>query len=128
MSDEKIQREFGKRVGALRRRQGLTQDQLADVIGKSVDTVSNIERGFSSTRISTASSIASVLGVTLSDLFRPPADSEAERSRQILIDRLSGIIDGCNDSTLEAVIEVAAIVARVQERQLRAAILKEGTK
>lgn len=53
----------------LRKSRHLTQEQLAEKINRTVDTVSNIERGFSSTRITTAQEIAHILGVELSELF-----------------------------------------------------------
>jgi len=114
MNDNDIQKEFGRRVGVLRKRQGLTQDQLAGAISKSVDTVSNIERGFSSTRISTAASIASVLGVTLSDLFKAPGKTAGAKDRQLLIDRLIEITNTCNSTTLKAVVDIAEVVACVE--------------
>jgi len=44
MDAEELKRRFGKRVQGLREAQGLTQEQLAARIQRSVDTVSNIER------------------------------------------------------------------------------------
>jgi len=52
MDADELKRRFGKRVQGLREAQGLTQEQLAARIQRSVDTVSNIERG--ATRIEVA--------------------------------------------------------------------------
>ena len=45
MEIAEVRRAFGKRVQTLRKRQGLTQEELAQQIGKTADTISNIERG-----------------------------------------------------------------------------------
>ncbi|NVJ91096.1 MAG: helix-turn-helix transcriptional regulator [Methylocystaceae bacterium] len=69
MKNDDIQKAFGKRVRKLRKEKGLTQEQLAQSIDRSVDTISNIERGFSATKLSTAGVLAEQLGVELYDLF-----------------------------------------------------------
>lgn len=69
MGTDELKRRFGGRVQALRELAGLTQEQLAEKIDRSVDTISNIERGANSTRIETAGRIAEVLGVSLPELF-----------------------------------------------------------
>jgi len=66
---ETRQRALGHRIKALRKERKLSQEDLAEMIGKSVDTVSNIERGFSSTRLSTVFEIAEALKVGFIDLF-----------------------------------------------------------
>ncbi|MCW2244979.1 transcriptional regulator with XRE-family HTH domain [Azospirillum fermentarium] len=94
MTSDELKRLFGMRVQALRRRRGLTQEELAEAIGKSVDTISNIERGFSSTRIETAQAIAQTVGVTLAELFEfeeHPGNGDRERRKAVeqIIDMLS---------------------------------------
>lgn len=69
MDAQELKRRFGLRVQTLRRQRDLTQEQLAEAIGKSTDTVSNIETGRLSTRIETAMNLAEALDVSLSDLF-----------------------------------------------------------
>lgn len=107
---------FGQRVKSLRKRQGWTQEELAQQIGKTVDTISNIERGFSSTRIETAVAIADALGTTLSDLFDfqtvPPEQREARR----LTNELLELIRPLDASTIEAITAQVEILLRVRER------------
>lgn len=71
---------FGKKIRQLRKAKNLSQEELAEMIDKTVDTVSNVERGISSTRIDTAHAIATALDVQLYELFQavdvPPADKE----------------------------------------------------
>jgi DNA-binding XRE family transcriptional regulator len=69
MTYEEMIQLFGLKVQTHRCRRGLTQEGLAEAISKSVDTISNLERGISSTRMETALDIANVPGVTLAELF-----------------------------------------------------------
>lgn len=85
MSVDKLKQQFGLRVQELRRQRGLTQEALADLIGKSTYTVSNIENGRLSTRIETASRLSEALGVALADLFeiqnaKPATDRDYRRA------------------------------------------------
>lgn len=116
MGNENVQRQFGRRVHALRKKKGLTQEQLAEAIGKSVDTISNIERGFSSTRIKTAEVIANVLGVTVADLFLvSPTTGEETHHRQFM-NRVDKLTKDCASETLDAVIQAIEAVTKVAER------------
>ncbi len=116
MEKLEVCRPFGQRVQTLRKRQGLTQEELAQQIGKSVDTISNIERGFSSTRIETAVAIADALGTTLSDLFDFQAVPPAQREARRLTNELLELIRPLDASTIEAITAQVEILLRVRER------------
>lgn len=68
MSD--LRTNFGKRLRQLRRERDLTQEQLAEVVGISVDMLSNIERGVNAPSFETLEKLASVLRISVSTLFR----------------------------------------------------------
>ncbi len=84
----------------LREAKGLIQEQLAERIGRSVDTVGNIERGVNATRIEIAYQIAAELGMRLPDLFdfqpvsaaSPPIDGPATMT-------LCELLGACDDDT-----------------------------
>ncbi len=116
MEIAEVRRAFGKRVQTIRKRQGLTQEELAQQIGKSADTISNIERGFSSTRIETAVRIADTLGTTLSDLFDFQAVPPAQREARRLTNELLELIRPLDASTIEAITAQVEILLRVRER------------
>lgn len=59
MQDLKV--EFGKRVAYLRNRKGLTQEQLADLIGKSHSTIAKIEQGVHAPRFVVFEKIVEIL-------------------------------------------------------------------
>lgn len=67
MSRLKIQ--FGQRLQILRSQAELTQEQLADKIGVTVESVSNMERGIHGPKFETLEKIAKVLKVNVKELF-----------------------------------------------------------
>lgn len=59
----------GTRIRDARKNKGLTQEDLAALINKTVETISNIERGVKLPGLSTLEDIRKVLNVKLSDLI-----------------------------------------------------------
>lgn len=63
----------GERIKFYRRRRGLTQEVLANLVGRKVDWLSKIERGEREVRrLDVLSDVARALRVTLADLFGQP--------------------------------------------------------
>ncbi len=117
MAKADLKASFGNKVRALREAQRFTQDELADRIGRSVDTVSNIERGIYATRIEVAGRIAQALKVDLADLFdfrdnvKPSADREHRRVVRNLTSLLNDL-DTKNLLALRDVIEASVKLTR----------------
>jgi len=110
MDADELKRRFGKRVQGLREAQGLTQEQLAARIQRSVDTVSNIERGVNATRIEVAFQIATELGVRLPDLFAfQPVPTTAMPVDSPATTTLRKLIDGCDDDTAAKLLELVRL-------------------
>lgn len=107
MDAGELKRRFGRQVQGLREARGLTQEQLADRIGRSVDTVGNIERGVNATRIEVAYQIASELGVRLPDLFTfggsPSSTGMAESPAAAALREL---VAGCDNDTAAKLLEL----------------------
>lgn len=57
------------RIGALRKRRGLTQRQLAEGMGMAQNAISNWESGISLPRARDIPRLADVLGCTIDELF-----------------------------------------------------------
>jgi len=110
MDTEEILRSFGANVRQSRKQANMTQEDLAEAIGRSVDTVSNIERGAASTRIGTAALIAETLKTNLSELFERPSLSEQNRAKREELEKLLGIARKVDTKTLHAIIEQAKIL------------------
>lgn len=64
-----LMRAFGKRVSELRRKRGMTQEQLAAKIDSHVTTIAFIEGGTKFVRLSTLRKLSQALGVEIKELF-----------------------------------------------------------
>jgi transcriptional regulator with XRE-family HTH domain len=60
---------FGKRLRKIRRNKDLTQERLAEMLGVSVEFVSNMERGVNAPSFETIEKIAEVFNLPFSELF-----------------------------------------------------------
>lgn len=70
--DRKIR--FGIRLKALRKQRGLTQEQLAELIDRSVDAISKMERGITLPSLETLMRLNEKLHVSMKDLVDPIDD------------------------------------------------------
>ncbi len=64
-----IRHKFGMRIAHLRKIRNLTQEQLADKIHRTIDTVSAVERGKSMPNFQTLEKLAEVFNLEARDLF-----------------------------------------------------------
>jgi transcriptional regulator with XRE-family HTH domain len=124
MDIEEFTRQVGIKIQALRKKQGLSQEAMAEAIDKSTDTVSNIERGFSSTRIETMYRIAAVLGVPIAELFDVGPPRPIDRNRRKLLDQMIELVAEEDCSTIEAVIAQTEILLHTKARAMRLARLR----
>ena len=61
---------FGRRIASLRRKRGLTQEQLSEKAALAVDSIGAIEQGRRWARLTTLHALAKGLGITVDELFR----------------------------------------------------------
>lgn len=66
---EELKKLFGKRVQALRFSAKMTQENLADEVGVTVESISNIERGVYGPSFNTLEKLAKALNVPVKNLF-----------------------------------------------------------
>ena len=64
-----LQRKLGKRIAELRRLRKLTQKQLAEAVGCSVEFISLVERGVNAPSVAGPEKFAKVLKVDVRELF-----------------------------------------------------------
>jgi transcriptional regulator with XRE-family HTH domain len=62
---------LGLRIKALRTHKGLSQEEIAERVERSVDAISKIERGISLPGIDTLIRLSEPLGVTVPELLEP---------------------------------------------------------
>lgn len=67
--------QIGKLIAELRKKQGLTQQQLADKLNLSNKTISKWESGAGAPDISNLSVLAEVLGISVDELLRGELDT-----------------------------------------------------
>lgn len=64
-----LKRQFGKRMQWLRQANKMTQEELAERVGLSIESISNIERGIHGPSFDNLEKLASALGVPAKSLF-----------------------------------------------------------
>lgn len=64
-----LQKKLGLRIATLRKKQGLTQEALAELIGCSVEFISLVERGVNAPSVAGLQGFADALKVEVRDLF-----------------------------------------------------------
>ena len=82
--DAEESRRIGRRLRALREDRGLSQKDLAALVGMSGPQLSKIEKGTSDLRFSTVQTLLRAMGATLNDISGPGA---LERSRKAIRSR-----------------------------------------
>ena len=88
--DKKLAQAFGARLYDLRRRAGLSQEQLGNNAGMSVPFVSGLERGIRQPSLQSLTRLAAGLGVSVEDLVRgldrgaPANEDEISRVAQAM--------------------------------------------
>ena len=70
--------ELGKQIYELRKKANLSQEQLAEKVGVSRQTISQIERGDYSPSVTLALKIAKVLNVSVEEIFSYEEGEENE--------------------------------------------------
>ena len=94
MADD-LRRRFGHLVAAHRRRNGMTQQRLAEAAGISSDMITRIEGGSTGARFPNIQRIADALGVDPAELFSPdlPKGSRHRAKFRNVTSRLSKLTD-----------------------------------
>ncbi len=112
-----MKQHIGIRVRAARTRRGLTQEGVAEKIGKAVETVSNIERGQTLTGLDTLERLSKCLQVPLGDFFEGyDADRAVHKSRLELEQRLREHVRVLSDDDLKVAVNLVEVLANHRRR------------
>jgi transcriptional regulator with XRE-family HTH domain len=95
---------LGPRLKALRKQKRMTQDQLAAHMGRSVDAISNLERGKSLPNFETIELLCEVLEIELKVLFDFEERSLPPRQSQLL-EELQALARDLSTGDLELAVE-----------------------
>ncbi len=99
-----IKQELGEKVKRLRKRRGLTQEQLAELIEISPRNLSNIELGITFAKAETLEKIVKSLNTTTQELFA----NDHIKTNEELIEKINQYINAIqnNTSQLELVYKI----------------------
>ena len=109
MDYEKI----GIRVRLFRRRKGLSQEQLAELVDISVPHMSHIETGNTKLSLPVFVALAEALGVRTDELLHDPAPEHDSVLRD-----LTGILDSCSPQQARCIAEIAKAAKTAMESYL----------
>ena len=108
--------QLGARIAQLRKEQGITQVQLADVLGTSQQTITAYEVGRRRVQVSSLPLIAKTLGVAIEDLIGPEPKPAAKRGPapklQQQMDRISKLPKTQQRFVMQVIDSVIAQAAR----------------
>lgn len=107
-----LQQELGRQVRRHRERMGLSQVDLAEAIGRSVQMISRIERGVSAPSFDTLEEISRVLQTPPKDFFGPPDLGSAQTAVDRVVHRLA-------DLSAEEIDWVEGLIAQALQRPER---------
>ena len=101
MKQEDFLKILGLQVKKRRKALNLSQEDLAEKIDKSVDTVSNIERGKGAPSFDTALDIANALGVEMFELFQVHDMSTKDKEKMKVLDSILDLLKDQPDEMLQ---------------------------
>ena len=107
---------LGLRVQAARRRARLTQEALAEKIGRTPESISNIERGLQLPTIETLADLARVLSVPLPELVDGIAERKVAPERLQIELQLRETTRTLSDADLKIALELVQVLARAKGR------------
>jgi len=92
---------IGLQIRELRKAKGLTQDELAGMIDRSVEGLSNLERGVSLPGIDTLERLAEALSVPLREFLDLSGDPNLPQKRLELLAQLTALLHTLPDRQLK---------------------------
>ncbi len=108
-----LKRRIGARIRAARARSEFTQEQLAERIDRTVEAVSNIERGISLPSVETLERLGRELDVPLKEFFEDWDDRRKLSPRRIELEaRLRELTRKLSDGDLEIALGQIALLTK----------------
>ncbi|GLR82901.1 helix-turn-helix transcriptional regulator (plasmid) [Azospirillum oryzae] len=108
---------LGARLRARRLALNLTQEQVAEAIARTVETVSNLERGRAFPGLDTLEQLGRVLDLPLGNLFGEVGTAAVSSRRAELRARLLALADGLADADLEIAVRQVEALAEGRPRR-----------
>ncbi|TNE64580.1 MAG: XRE family transcriptional regulator [Alphaproteobacteria bacterium] len=114
-----LKKTIGQRIKLLRSARDLSQEQLAEVVGRGISSISKLERGIMMPGIDTLVLLAGALNCSLDDFVRPleaTAKKGKDRSERGYLDQEAwAVLANLDDAELKVVISTAKAIATLQK-------------
>lgn len=104
------------RIKTIRKRRRLTQDQLAEKIGRTGDAVSQLERGLSLPSFETLERLAQALDVPIRDFFDSDRTEGGSAQRQKLLAEVIDLAGRMTEKDLQVAVQVLEAVTSGKTR------------
>ena len=115
-----VKQHVGIKVKAARQQLGLTQEQLAEAIDKTVETISNIERGHSLTSIETLQLISQRLTVPLAEFFEGLEKARPNHRHRLELEQKVGLLlQSLPDQDVALAMDLIAVLARHRSHRIQ---------
>ncbi len=101
----------GARLRAARRAKNMTQSQLAEAVSRTVEAVSNVERGLSLPPLDVLDRAAEVLEVSLAELIAPSEADGNMQERAVLEARAGATLRALPSAYLRAAVQQLTVIA-----------------
>lgn len=109
---KELKRRVGLQVRAARLHAGMTQERVAELIDRTVESVSNIERGRTLPTLQTLELLSRHLGIPLREFFSEETELDGRSRRRIELElRLRETVRGLSDDAVEAVVRQTEVLA-----------------
>lgn len=105
----------GARLRAARRASNVTQAQLAEAVSRTVEAVSNIERGRSLPPLDVLDRAATLLGVSLAELVEAPAGHGNLAERTALEAQARAMLAGLPPAFLRAAVQQLEVLVALSD-------------
>lgn len=116
MSPMTIAKQIGSKIREFRRARKMTQAQLAEFSMRTVDGISQIERGVNTPSIETLLAICSSLGVDLSDIIEVNNVSDDRSKRSALVSEAHSLLNVMSEDELAMAVDLMRVVKQRMSR------------
>ncbi len=99
---------LAKRLKQLRKSKGLTQEKLAELIGRDTKHISKLEIAGSYPSIETLDRIADALGIELKDIF----NFDSVRGKEFILNEFKDILNDSDEKELQQIYKIYKCVTQ----------------
>lgn len=111
MQENYIIKTLGEGISTRRRNAGLTQEELAEILGITPDTMSRMEKGKFAPKMSRLPHIAEALNCSITDLFRTTDKKTLDRASTIA-DILKPLPDEGQEALVELMVQAVLVMTK----------------